>query len=202
MIATLILNLWIVGIQGTRLFGSTSEHGQAFTANLDLTDGQGFPGAYYHNGTVCTALSPNHEYAAVEWVYRNGELWWCEDGLCEWIAGGGYVVGIDDAGNFWGSDSAINCHGVLWTEDGQVRWEYPQWYRIESRTHESVTVTHHDTARTQETIARYDANCDGRVGMDDIDSFVNNLLGWEPQPCGTFWYENEDIDAFVTALIH
>lgn len=192
--------VWIVGEQSGRVFGSTWIHGVAFTANPDLSDVETFDVSWF-NGTVCTALSPNHEYAAVEWVYRNGELWWCEDGLCDWIDGGGYVVGIDDLGDMWGSSSAANCYAVLWTDDGLARWEFPAWYRIESRTHDAVTVTHRDTLRTQETIARYDANCDGRVDFFDVDPFVNNLLGWDAQPCNTFWYENADVDAFVQALI-
>lgn len=202
LVLTLVLSVWIVGQQGDRIFGSTDIHGVAFTANADLSDVETFDNAFWHNGTVCTALSPNHEYAAVEWAYRNGELWWCEDGQCEWVSGGGYVVGIDDAGDMWGSSSAINCYAVLWTDDGWSRWDYAEWYRITARTHEAVTVTHRDARRTQETISRYDANCDGVVNNFDIDPFLENLLAyWTHQPCNTYWYTNFDIEPFVDALV-
>lgn len=198
-----MMMLWLFGIVGGIAYGSTGIHGAAATWPVDHPEQATlFVGASWSNGTVCTALSPNHEYAAVEWAYRNGELWWCEDGSCEWVSGGGYVVGVDDDGDMFGSNAAINCYGVLWTDDGQIRWDYPDWYRITARTHDAVTTTNRDAGRTQETIFRYDANCDGRVDFFDVDPFVANLFGWlDAPPCNTFWYGNDDIDPFVSELL-
>lgn len=191
--------LWAVGItnDGTA-YGSTGLHGVAVTWDwVTTSDFQAFGGASWHNGTVCTALSPNHEYAAVEWSYRNGELWWCEDYSCQWVAGGGWVNGIDDAGDMWGQSAAVNEHGVIWLQDGANRWDFLELQAVLWRGRDFAHLRLTDGSPVWRS--RYDANCDGAVNNFDIDAVLLALNG--TPTCGTFVLDNFDIDPFVAELL-
>lgn len=200
-----ILFWWLLGVQGSVAYGSTGYNGQAIVWNHDAEPGGAnwwaltFDGAEYHNGTVCTALSPNLEYAAVENVYRDGELWWCEDQSCVWIPGGGVVYGIDDAGDMWGTSGLANGVGVLWTDDGWTRWEFPHLNRIYVVEHGGAMVRTNDVPRRDVWLDRYDANADGVVNNGDIDDAVNSIVNGVPTR-GPFVLDNGDIDSFVGRL--
>ena len=115
-------------------YGALTLHGQACTWRANpLRDVRYFNGAAWHNGTTCTALSDSGRFAAVEWSYRNGELWWCWSYECELVPGGGFVRGIDNSGNMWGQAAAANGHAVLWLWWPTVeRYDFPEWYALES----------------------------------------------------------------------
>lgn len=196
----LILSLWTIGVTNAgTAYGASDNYGVALTWDwVSTSNFHGFSGIAYSQGvyTVCTAVSPGGEYAAVEESHRNGRLWWCEDGQCSDV-GTGVVFAIDDAGDMAGMSRWTNGVGVVWLDDGLHRWEFPQWQRIRFRDHDWAYVR--DQFNNEQWLTRYDCDCDGAVTMFDIDSFVDSLLSGTPT-CGAFVIDGFDIDPFVEAL--